>query len=142
MVDPRRFSDAVWAGDLAAVTAMIADGADVDAADPPRDPPLHLAVEQQWIEIVRQLLLAGASIDAVSDQGWTLLEHAIDIESDAAWQSHHEIGHECTEVSKLLLDAGAIPSERAFKLAQDYGNQRALDLLAKYNHQGRTKRST
>lgn len=142
MVDPQRFSDAVWAGDLAAVTSMIADGADVDAADPPRDPPLHLAVEQQWLEIVRMLIVAGASIEAASDQGWTLLEHAIDIESDAAWQSHHESGYESTQVTKLLLDAGAIPSERAFKLARDYGNKKALELLAEYNHQDRMRRST
>jgi ankyrin repeat protein len=134
MVDPQRFSDAVWAGNLPAVTAMIADGADVDAADPPRDPPLHLAVEQQWIEIVRRLIMAGASIHAASDKGWTPLEHAIDIESDAAWQSHHEIGHESTVLTKLLLEAGAVPNERAFKLAHDYSNQKALELLSKYNH--------
>ena len=142
MVDAKQFSDAVWAGDLATVDSMIADGANVDVADAPRDRPLHLAIEQRWIEIVRRLVEAGASINTNSEDGWTPLVHAIDIESDAAWQSHYERGHESTELTKLLLEAGAIPTEHAIKTAQDYNNYKAMELLGQYLSNSRIIPST
>lgn len=130
MIDPRRFSEAVWSGDAFAVQAMIVAGADVNAAAPGRWPPLHLAIEQQFVEIVRQLIRAGAEVNRDLGDGWTPLVHAIDIESDGAWQAHHETGHESTELTEILLAARAIPTERAFEVAHNYGNQKALSLLS------------
>jgi ankyrin repeat protein len=142
MVDAKQFSEAVWSGDLAAVNAMIADGADVNAADLPRHPPLHLAIEQQWIEIVRRLIDAGAEINRALEGGWTPLVHAIDIESDAAGQVHSEPGHESTALTAMLLEAGAVPTERAIEVARSYNNRKALALLSRYGSSHRTNRET
>ena len=70
--------------------------------------------------------------------GWTPLVHAIDIESDAAWQAHYETGHESTELTELLLASGAVPTKRAFEVAEGYGNQKALALLRQYVGPGLT----
>jgi hypothetical protein len=92
-----------------------------------------LAIEQQWIEIVRRLIAAGADINRNFAEGWgTPLVHAIDIESDAASQQFQEPGHESTELTELLLGAGAIVTEEAFEIARRYGNRRALALLERY----------
>ncbi len=134
MLEAKRFADAVWAGDLPAVEAMIAAGADVNAAEADGHPlPLHLAIEQQWIEIVQRLIAAGAEVNRDLGHGWrTPLVHAIDIESDAAAQKFQEPGHASTEPTELLLAAGAVPTEEAFQVARDYGNGRALALLERY----------
>jgi hypothetical protein len=79
------------------------------------------------------LVAAGADANHDAGDGWTPLCHAIDIESDAAWQAHYEHGHASTEITALLLAAGAIPTRRAFKLAEDYWNQSALDLLRSHS---------
>lgn len=129
MIDPQYFSEAVWSGEVSTVQAPIVAGADVNAADALRDPPLHLAIEQQWIEIVRHLIKAGAEINRDLGDGWTPLVHAIDVESDGAWQTRHESGHQSTELTEILLAAGAIPTERAFEVAHNYGNHKALNLL-------------
>ncbi len=134
MVDAREFSRAVWSGDLDAVDAMIAAGADVNAADDPRDPPIHLAIEQEWLPIVRRLIDAGALINRDLRDGWTPLVHAIDIESDGAWQAHYETGLESTDLTELLLAAGAIPTDRAFEIARNYENRKALALLTKHSN--------
>jgi ankyrin repeat protein len=132
MVDAKQFSQAVWSGNLNAVDAMIAAGADVNASDDPRDPPLHLAIEQKWVLIVSRLIKVGALVNRDLGDGWTPLVHAIDIESDEAWQMHHETGHESTELIELLLAVGAIPTERAFEIARNYDNRKALALLTQY----------
>ncbi|AWM42410.1 hypothetical protein C1280_27630 [Gemmata obscuriglobus] len=122
-------SEAIWADDLATVAAIIAAGADVNAADEPHWPLLFQAIEHQRTEIARRLIAAGADINCDVGAGWTPLVHAIDIESDAAWQANHEAGHESTELTALLLAAGAIPTERAFESARAYNNRKALSLL-------------
>lgn len=132
MGESGKLSDAVWAGDLTVVDSLIAAGADVNSADGDRDPPLGLAIEQQWIEIVHRLIAARAAINRDRGDGWTPLAHAIDIESDAASQQYGQSGHESTELTELLLKAGAIPTKRAFEVATAYGNERALVLLRRY----------
>jgi ankyrin repeat protein len=137
MVDSKRFSDAVWSGDLESVDAVIERGADVNAVDEPHDPPLHLAIERVWVSIVRRLIDAGADINRDLRDGWTPLVHAIDIESDGAWQSHHETGHESTVLTEILLIAGAVPTARAFEIARSYDNRNALALLTKFSSKKR-----
>ena len=94
MIDAARFSDAVWRGDGDVVCQLIAAGADVNATAPDAQwPPLHLAIEQLHRDIVLVLLSAGAALEFdVDGTGATPLVHAIDIESDAAWQTYHEPG--------------------------------------------------
>ncbi len=132
MVDAKQFSDAVWSGDLESVNAFIANGADVNAAESPRKPPLYLAIEQQWVEVVRCLINAGADINRSLGGGWTPLVHAIDTESDAAWQRRHLSDHASTELTAMLLEAGASPTDLAVEVAEGYENQKALGLLVRY----------
>jgi hypothetical protein len=105
-----------------------------------------VAIEHQRVEIVRRLIAAGAFLNGelsmpgwdFGGPGWTPLVHAIDIESDAAWQAHYETGHESTELTELLLASGAVPTKRAFEVAEGYGNQKALALLRQYVGPGLT----
>jgi hypothetical protein len=133
--------DAIYENDVRAVEAAIAHGADVNAMPSGgHQPPLHVAIEHQRVEIARRLIAAGARLNGelsmlgwdFGGPGWTPLVHAIDIESDAAWQAHHETGHESTELTELLLASGAVPTRRAFEIAEGYGNQKALALLRRY----------
>ncbi|MEX0714989.1 MAG: ankyrin repeat domain-containing protein [Planctomycetaceae bacterium] len=134
-MDAQGLSHAVWTQDLAAVEALIAAGVDVNVADDPHPPPLHLAIEQGNIEIVRRLINAGAELNRpFRDWGedFTPLVHAIDLESDAASQGLIDPEHESTELTKTLLAAGAIPTAAAFEVAESYQNDRALVLLRRY----------
>jgi ankyrin repeat protein len=132
MLDAKQFAEAVWNGDLSAVNEMLANGADPNLADEDRYPPILLAIEQQYTAIVRRLIEAGADVNRPFAEDWTPLAHAIDTESDAAWQAHYELGHESTELTELLLASGAVPNARAFKLAEEYGNRKALELLRRH----------
>jgi hypothetical protein len=140
MVRPASLIDAILDDDLRAVEAAIAAGADVNALPASgHQPPLHVAIEHRRVEIIRRLIAAGALLNRELSmpgwdlgQGWTPLVHAIDIESDAAWQAHHETGHESTELTELLLASGAAPTKRAFEVAQGYDNHKALALLRRY----------
>lgn len=122
-------SSAVWAGDLKAVDALIAAGADVNVSDGEGRQPLHLVIEQQWVEIVQRLIAAGAEVNRDLGDGWTPLAHAIDIECDGAAQNNREPS---TQLTEALLKAGAIPTERASALAAFYRNEKALALLRRY----------
>jgi ankyrin repeat protein len=128
------FSKAIWDRDVAAVESFIASGIDVNSPDHECDSlPLMLAIEQQWVEIVYRLIAAGADVNKGYNCGETPLVNAIDIESDSAWQKHHEIGHESTELTELLLKSGAKPTEEAIEIAERYGNCKALTLLHRYS---------
>ena len=52
--------NAIRFGDLAAVEAAIAKGADVNAVSSGQLSPLHIAIEHQRVEIVRRLISAGS----------------------------------------------------------------------------------
>ena len=123
----------------------IAAGADVNAFQlGGHQPPLHVAIEHQRVEIVRRLISQRAILNEelslpgwdFGGPGWTPLAQAIDIESDASWQAQHERGHENTELTELLLASGARPTSRAFEIAESYGNEKALTLLRRYTGQG------
>src|SRR5437868_5399282 len=121
-MEPVSLIDAIYENDVRAVETAIAACADVNALPAGgHQPPLHVAIEHQRAEIVRRLIAAGALLNGelcmpgwgFGGPGWTPLVHAIDIESDAAWQAHHETGHESTELTELLLASGALPTLRA-----------------------------
>ena len=137
--------DAIYDNDLRAVETAIAAGADVNALPAGgHQPPVHVAIEHERVEILRRLIAAGAHLNRelsmsgwdFGGEGWTPLVHAIDIESDAAWHAHHETGHETTDLTELLLAAGALPTQRAFEVAEGYDNQKALALLRHYEGRG------
>jgi hypothetical protein len=125
--------DSAGAADGEALAARIL--ADLDAAPDPPCPPLSQAIEHQRVEEVRQLIAAGADVNYELGGGWTPLVHAIDIESDTAAQRHAEPFRPSTELTELLLAAGAMPTEEAFAVARRYQNREALAVLERYQRQ-------
>ena len=147
MMNAVSLMDAIIDNNLLAVEASIADGIDINAFPTSGHLlPLYLAIEHQRVGIVRRLIAAGALLENelttpgwdFGGAGWTQLVHAIDIESDAAWQAHYETGHESAELTELLLASGAVSTKRAFEIANRYGNQKALTLLHRFAGQGLT----
>ena len=126
----KELADAVYAGDLATVEALIAAGVDVNAvADGLFSPPLDDAIEHGRVVIARRLIRAGADVNYANSSGQTLLFHAIDQESDFVSQLGMPMDSASTELTEMLLAAGAIPTPQAFELARVYGNRQAVSLL-------------
>ena len=68
--------------------------------------PAHLAVEQQDLPRLRDLLDGGHDVEDDDGHGWTLLRHAIDVEHD----SHVQAGGPLhADVTAFLLARGADP---------------------------------
>ena len=134
MTNTARLADAIWRGDVGAVRGMIVAGADVNATLPDSGwSPLHVAIEHQHRIVVDVLIAAGASVTFdVDGSGLTPLIHAIDIESDAAWQRYHEPNRASVELTEIVLRAGAPPTSEAVALAERYGNLCAVGLLRRY----------
>lgn len=133
MTNEQESSDCGGAADAEARAARIL--VDLDAATAPRCPPLFGAIEHRRIGEVRQLIAEGADVNCDVGAGWTPLVHAIDMESDTAWQQHHELDRESTELTELLLAAGAMPTQEAFAIARRYQNCKALALLERHHRQ-------
>ena len=68
--------EAIRAGDVAKVRALIAAGADLAAPNDILDPPLNQAVIENRPEIVRILVEAGADVNGANPQGDTPLHQA------------------------------------------------------------------
>jgi len=68
---------AALGGDTAQVAALLAAGADPDAADLQGFRPLHLACQQGSLDAAQALLDAGADVDAVNTCGNTPLFVAV-----------------------------------------------------------------
>ncbi len=64
----------------------------------------HAAVEHERLDELRRLLDAGWDVDDPTDDGMTLLHHAIDIEVDAAAQTGSPLS---VELTRLLVARGA-----------------------------------
>lgn len=97
-VEPDNLFDAVKAGDVTRVNALIAAGADVNAKDyQGENTALHWAARKSNLEIMKILLAHGADARARDFHGFTPLHNA------AAWGSK-----ECVE---LLLAHGADASD-------------------------------
>ncbi|HBI45393.1 MAG TPA: hypothetical protein DDY78_21455 [Planctomycetales bacterium] len=137
MTDAERLSEAAWTGDLTIIKDLIAAGVDINAPSAEgRWPPLHLAIENQRIDVIRWLLVAGADVNRNMSGGWTPLVHAIDIESDAAVQAGTLSEEMPIVLVALLLSAGAIPTTEALEIARRYQNYRVLELLQQYTSRG------
>lgn len=132
---PRDLADAVYAGDLPTVEALIAAGVDVNAvADGLFCPPLDDAIEHGRVAIARRLIAAGADVNFANRGGQTVLFHAIDVGSDWVGQRGVPTDAASTELTEMLLAAGAVPTPQAIELARVYGNRRALSLLERARH--------
>jgi uncharacterized protein len=68
--------------------------------------PAHLAVEQQNLPSLKELLDAGHDAEDDDGHGWTLLRHAIDVEHDSHVQSGGPLH---ADVTAFLLARGADP---------------------------------
>ncbi|GAA3764703.1 ankyrin repeat domain-containing protein [Plantactinospora mayteni] len=96
----KRLADAVLREDVPQVVALLAAGADPDAATPDGSTPLYRASVQGLAPVVRLLLAAGAAPDTESGHG----DEGTPLTGAAAW------GH--TEVVRALLAYGADPDRR------------------------------
>lgn len=89
-------ADAAMRGDITAVRELLADGADVNAAQGDGMTALHWAAERGDPDLARMLLYAGAAIEPVTRIGFYTPLHVAARSGSAA-------------VATLLLDAGADP---------------------------------
>jgi len=116
-----RLVDAVNAGDVKAVRALIDQRVEVNAAEPDGTTPLHHAVDRDLPEIVRMLVRAGANVKAANRYGATPLWLAA-LNGSAA-----TIG--------ILLEAGAdanaanADGETALMVASRTGKADAVNVL-------------
>ena len=111
---PDNLHDAVNAGDVAHIQALIADGADVNAYDL-SGTPLHLAVSTGQVWIANMLIGAGADLEAEGEPGRA---HPLHL---AALVNHRE-------AARLLIDRGAKVDSRN---SQD---RTPLTVAASYGH--------
>ena len=95
--DDSPVADAAMRGDAAEVRELLADGADVNAAQGDGMTALHWAAEHGDPELARMLLHAGAAVDPVTRIGGYTPLHAAARSGSAT-------------VAVLLLDAGADPT--------------------------------
>lgn len=120
--------NAVEANDVARVRALIEQGHDVDALTSSGDAPLVIAAYKGYDEIVRLLLEAGASTDAV-DPGMKatalhaaayagrtgaarlLIQHGIDIDRQGPYNGytalHDAIWQNNIDTARVIVDGGA-----------------------------------
>ncbi len=87
---------AARAGCEAAVEALLAGGADVNARGATRLTALHLSAKHGHLRVTRLLVARGAGLEAKEEDGWTPLHLAV------------KYGHE--EVADLLMGEGADPT--------------------------------
>ena len=113
--------DAVKRHDGAGVEALLAAGADVDAAQPDGATALHWAVHLDDAPMVDRLLLAGATVDATNEYGVTPLSIAC--------------GNGSAPLVERLLEGGADPNrarptgETPLMRAASTGSAGAVDAL-------------
>ena len=119
--------DAVLDGDIEAVKQHIAAGTDVNAIDDDWGaPPLHLAADQGYKEIVELLIAKGADVNAKNKFGSTPM--------------HKAARRGQKEVNELLIDNGADVNAKnnRGRTALDLASGKTANLLRK--HGGKTKK--
>ncbi|WP_082282748.1 ankyrin repeat domain-containing protein [Myxococcus hansupus] len=87
---------------------------------------LHVAVEQEQLELIPMLIASGADVNLPDANGMTPLHHAIDIEADGAYQRGERPS---AYVTRLLLAHGAQPN------TCDRNGRTPLDLARDYQHE-------
>ena len=125
------FCDACFREDLAAASSLIGR-LDLGWREPSSGwSLLHLAVEHGHGQLVRELVAAGADMEALDSAGWTPLCLAIDADIDGAAQAETRCA---LTMTRLLLHLGANPRGgrgiTALEIAEDYGDEEAIRLLS------------
>jgi hypothetical protein len=133
-----QLAEAAFDGDLAAVKRLIELGADINAEGRAWN-PLHAAVENEQIAVVRYLIRSGADLESPCSKGqipFTPLEHAVDVIVDGAMQQGIPIEKGSKELLDLLVDAGAriepgLETARHYHcgVIEDYLRERARSLV-------------
>jgi hypothetical protein len=125
--------EAVWAGDVDGARAALLLGADVNCYEQSGNTPLHLAIEQEFVEIVELLLEFGANVNQKTRSGWwTPLVHAAEICSVAAINLRRPPDN---RLVRLLLEHGADKRSRgaqgqdAVEMARSHLNNEAVKML-------------
>ncbi|MBX3605398.1 MAG: ankyrin repeat domain-containing protein [Piscinibacter sp.] len=108
--------EAIARGRSDVLAALIAGGADLEAADGPGWRPLHLAAMEDFAAGVSMLLAAGARVDARNRRGDTPLHHAgpqaqlLLVAAGADARSTNDLGrvplHGARQATELLLEPG------------------------------------
>ncbi|MCP3882987.1 MAG: ankyrin repeat domain-containing protein [Sulfitobacter sp.] len=98
----------------------------------------HLAVEHERFDELERLLDAGWDVDDPTDDGMTLLHHAIDIEIDGATQTGEPLTAGLTE---LLVARGADLGHRwhgqtPLEAANERGHHLAVQVIEAAGHSG------
>lgn len=124
---------AAWDGDAPRVRELVALGADVECFDNNGNTPLHLAIENLKLDVVRVLIEAGADVNGRTADGyWTPVAHACDVVSDAASQLRKKPDN---ELVRLLVAHGADVNARTrtgltpLELVGKYLNKEAEAIL-------------
>ncbi len=104
----------------------------------------HLAVEHQRIDELKRLLDAGWDVDDPTDDGMTLLHHAIDIEVDAAAQTGEPL---TADLSRLLVARGADLGHRwhgqtPLEAANERGHHLAVKVIEAVGSSGDSEADT
>lgn len=125
-------AQAAFDGDLDLVTSLLQAGVDIDA--PGRNcNPLHAAIENMEVEVVRYLLESGADTE-FECYGMKALHHAIEIEIDAATQANKPDPAEPV-LTQMLLEAGAdingldSRGSTPLQMARSRSHSKAVELL-------------
>lgn len=123
---PVSLFDAVSAGDVAGVRALLAAGADCNQCNADGATALMLAAHAGNLDVVRILVAAGADVNAADERGWSALTKAV---------YNADLDRGFADVAQVLIDAGANVEApigfgvRPLMLAAGYGETAVVETL-------------
>jgi ankyrin repeat protein len=133
----RDWQEAAARGDVAALRALLDEGADVDARDRHGNTALMIAAHKNHLEAVRALAAAGADLDRTAKYGLSALMLAIIAGNDEVAMALIGLG-----ANTELRGTGApgFAGKSALDLAEELGsNQVARDLHRSSGARGRAE---
>ena len=113
-------------GDLAAIKKLVADGADVNAADTKGRTPLLEAAWAGHAEVVKYLAEKGAKVDAADAAGYTALMRACE-------EGHAPIATYLISKGANVNSRGKVRGTTSLMLAAEQGHIKILELLVAHD---------